>query len=213
LFGLFPIKLLLYNSVPAKFDTTFAEYYDLTKKRRTQESLDSLLQKNGLGEYAGNSLWLKRFRYNQGEPPVLVDTAMSAFSEENLENYYFDRGYFDTEVNSEHDLDSAAKKGKVIYHIQPGEASKIESYGHIIKDTAVLRQYENMLKRGSNIKVGDRYDMDNFVNEKNKIEEYLRNRGYWKFNENGQAIEFTADTTLSDKELKITLLIPKGADK
>lgn len=213
LLGLFPLKLLLYNSVPAKFDTTFAEYYDLTKKRRTQESLDSLLIKNGLEAYTGNSLWWKRFRFNQGEPPVLIDTAMSAFSEENLENYYFDRGYFDADVNSEHDLDSAAKKAKVIYHIRPGEASLIESYGHIIKDTAVLRQYETMLKRGSNIKVGDRYDMDNFVKEKDKIEESLRNRGYWKFNENGQAIEFTADTTLSDKELKITLLIPKGADK
>nr|WP_246361570.1 BamA/TamA family outer membrane protein [Moheibacter lacus] len=213
LFGLFPLKLLLYNSVPAKFDTTFAEYYDLTKKRRTQESLDSLLQKNGLEEYTGNSLWLKRFRYNQGEPPVLIDTAMSAFSEENLENYYFDRGYFDAEVKSEHDLDSAAKKGEVIYNIQPGEVSIIESYAHIIKDTALLRQYENLVKRGSDIKVGERYDMDNFMSERDKIEEYFKNRGYWKFNEDGQAVEFTADTTLSDKQLAITLLIPKGADK
>src|SRR5690606_16709167 len=120
LFGLFPLKLLLYNSVPAKFDTAFAEYYDLTRKRRTQESLDSLLSKNGLEEYTGNSLWWKRFRFNQGEPPVLIDTAMSSFSEENLENYYFDRGYFDAAVKSEHDLDSAAKKGQVIYHINPG---------------------------------------------------------------------------------------------
>ena len=208
LFGLFPLKLLLYNSVPAKFDTTFAEYYDLTKKRRNQQSLDSLLRKNGLEEYAGNSLWLKRFRYNQGEPPVLIDTAMSSFSEENLENYYFDRGYFDADVNSEHDLDSAAKKGKVIYHIQPGEESIIESYSHAIKDTAIQFHYENLLKRESKIKVGERYDMDNFILERDNIEEYLRNRGYWKFNEDGQAIEFTADTTLSDKQLDVTLLIP-----
>ncbi len=208
LLGLFPLKLLLYNSVPAKFDTTFIEYYDLTKKRRTQRSLDSLLTKNGLGEYAGNSLWLKRFRFNQGEPPVIIDTAMSSFSEENLENYYFDRGYFDAVVKSNNDLDSTSKKGKVIYNIQPGEKSLIESYKHSIKDSAVRKHYETLLAGGSEIKIGERYDMNNFMKERDKIVEYLRNRGYWRFNEDGQAIEFTADTTVSDKQLDITLLIP-----
>lgn len=207
-FGFFPFKLLLYNSVPAKFDTTFAEYYDLTRKRRTQESLDSLLIKNGLEAYTGNSLWWKRFRFNQGEPPVLIDTAMSSFSEENLENYYFDRGYFDAVVKSEHDLDSAAKKGQVIYHINPGEESIIETYNYSIKDTVVLRHYETLLGRGSEIKTGERYDMDHFIAERDRIVEYLKNRGYYRFNDDGQAIEFTADTTFTDKQIDVTLLIP-----
>src|SRR5690606_32921578 len=208
IFGFLPLKLLLYNSVPAKFDTTFLEYYDLTKKRRNQQSLDSLLVKNGLEEYTGQSLWFKRFRFNQGEPPVLIDTAMSSFSEENLESFYFDRGYFDALVESSHDLDSTSKKGKVIYTIQPGEASKIKSYQYEIKDTTVRNHYETLLKRGAEIKVDERYDMDNFFAERDRIVEYLQNRGYWKFNEDGQAIEFTADTTISDKQLDVTLLIP-----
>lgn len=213
LFGFFPLKLMLYNSVHEKFDTTFIEYYDLTKKRRTQKSLDSLLLKNGLEEYVGNNLWIRRFLFNQGEPPVLIDTAMTNFSEENLEIFYFDRGYFDAQVNSEHDLDSSSKKGQVVYKINTGEESIINNYNYSISDSVVKEHYENLLKRGNEVKVGDRYDIDQFILERNRITEYLKNRGYYQFNDDGLDIEFTADTTLSNKVLDITLLIPKSIDK
>lgn len=202
-----PFQLMLYNLNPAELDTVFEEYYDLTKKKRTQESLDSLLVKNGLEEYAGRNFWLRRFIYNSGKPPVIIDTAMSSFSETNLEGFYFDKGYFDAEVDSSHDLDSTAKKGKVIYNIAPGEPSFINSYNYQIPDSTIRQHYDRMVDR-SNIKIGERYDMDNFVLEKDRIVEMLKNRGYYKFNDLGTDIEFTADTTLSDKQLDITLLIP-----
>src|SRR5690606_9025673 len=208
LFGLLPLKLMLYNSVPAKFDTTFQEYYDLTKKKRNQESLDSLLVKNGLEEYSGQSLWWKRFRFSTGEPPVVIDSSMSNFSEDNLEFFYFDRGYFDAHVNSSMDLDSTPKKGEVIYDVEPGEPSFIESYAYQISDSTIKNYYERLLKREQNIKVGERYDMNNFQAERDRIVEFLRNRGYYQFNSKGDAIEFTADTTQSDKQLDITLMIP-----
>src|SRR5690606_19239043 len=37
-----PFQLWMYNMNPAELDTVFEEYYDLTKKKRTQEALDSL---------------------------------------------------------------------------------------------------------------------------------------------------------------------------
>lgn len=206
--GFVPIKLMFYNSVPAKFDTTFTEYFDLSRKRRNQESLDSLLVKNGLEKYEGRSLWLRRFLFNQGEPPVIIDSTMSEFSERNLENFYFDRGYFDAEVESVHQLDSTSRKGVVNYKVAPGEESLIESYNYEISDSVVQRHFETLARRGTNIKVGERYDMDNFVKERDAIVNHLKNRGYWQFNDDGQAIEFTADTTYSTKALDIKLLIP-----
>lgn len=208
LFGMLPLKLMLYNSVPAKFDTTFQEYFDLTKKKRNQQSLDSLLTKNGLDEYVGRSLWLKRFRFNTGEPPVILDSSLTDFSRENLENFYFDRGYFDAQITSTHDLDSAAQKAKAQYNINPGEESVIQSYNYQIADSVVRNYYERMTRSNKNIKVGDRYDMNNFQAERDRIVEFLRNRGYYQFNADGNAIEFTADTTQSDKQLGITLLMP-----
>lgn len=208
-FGAFPLKLLLYNSISPKFDTAFIEYADLSKKRRNQQSLDSILAAHGLEEYQGRNLWLKRFIFNQGQAPVIIDTASSAFSEENLERFYFDRGYFDADVESAHVLDSAAKKGKVIYSIRPGEKSIVESYNYVIKDSTVRSQYERLIsRRPSKIKPGHRYDMNDFIAERDQIVDHLKNRGYWRFNDDGQAIEFTADTTHSDKALDITLLIP-----
>lgn len=208
LFGLIPYRLMWYNAVPTELDTTFEEYYSLTKKNRNRHSLDSLLVKNGLEKYEGKSLWLKRFLYNSGEPPVIIDSSLSSFSEENLEKFYFDKGYFDAEVESSHDLDSTAKKGKVIYSIKPGEVSLINSYAYEISDSLIKRYYERMITREQLIKVGDRYDMDNFQAERDRIVEMLKNRGYYKFNNDGTDIEFTADTTQSDKLLDVTLLIP-----
>ncbi|SMC75803.1 translocation and assembly module lipoprotein TamL [Moheibacter sediminis] len=202
-----PFQLLLYNMNPAELDTVFEEYYDLTQKKRTQESLDSLFLKNGLEKYVGRNFWLKRFIYNSGKPPVIIDTAMSAFSETNLEGFYFDKGYFDAHVQSSHNLDSSSKKGQVNYKINPGEASFINSYKTQITDTIVKGIYERTIER-SNVKSGNRYDMDDFVAEKDRIVEMMRNRGYYKFNDLGNDVEFTADTTHSDKALDVTLLIP-----
>lgn len=212
LLGFLPLKLMLYNSVNPKFDTTFIEYNDLSKLRKNRRALDSLLVKNGLEEYKGRSLWLKRFIFNQGEPPVLLDSSMSDFSAENLENYFFDRGYFDAVVKSSSKTDSLDKKAKVKYTVETGEMSIINSYNYQIKDSVLQKDYERMLSWAPNIKVGQRYDMDNFVAERDRIVNYLKNRGYWRFNDDGQAIEFTADTTQTDKSLDITLLIPVEKD-
>lgn len=202
-----PFQLLLYNMNPAELDTVFEEYYDLTKKNRTQEKLDSILVKNGLEEYVGRNFWFRRFLYNSGKPPVIIDTAMSSFSETNLEGFYFDNGYFDAAVASSHDLDSTSKKGQVHYTINPGEASFINSYNQQISDTVINRIYTRTLDR-STVKAGNRYDMDDFVSEKDRIVELMKNRGYYKFNDLGTDVEFTADTTYSDKALEVTLLIP-----
>lgn len=210
--GILPFKLLLYNSVSSKFDTTFIEYNDLTKHRKNNKSFDSLLVKNGLDKYKGRNLWLKRFIFNQGEPPVLLDSVLSDFSTDNLENYFFDRGYFDAKVTSVQKLDSISKKAKVSYTIKPGKFSKINSYNYNIKDSVLRKQYELMLSWTPKIKPGQRYDMNNFIAERDRIVNYLQNRGYWKFNDDGQAIEFTADTTNSDKALDVTLLIPAERD-
>lgn len=206
--GAFPLKLMIYNSIPAKFDTAFIEYYDLSKIRRNQHSLDSLLIAHDLEEYVGKSLWLKRFIFNQGERPVLLDSSLTEFSAENIEKYYFDRGYFDADVDFSLKLDSLHKKAEVTYEVDPKVPSFIESYNYSIGDSAVRKHYETMLRRGTQIKVGERYDLNNFMDEKDKIVDFLKNRGYWRYNDDGLAIEFTADTTYSDKKLDVTLHIP-----
>lgn len=208
LFGAFPFKLMLYNSVPTKFDEVFTEYYDLSNQRRNRNSLDSLLIVNNLEKYKGRSLWLKRFIFTQGEAPVIIDSADTEFSTENLERYFFDRGYFDAKVEFSHDLDSIRKKGKVNYKIDAGEKSIIESYTLSISDSIIQQYVESLQSRSPKIKEGDRYDLENFIEERDRITDLLRNRGYYKFNEDGQEIEFTADTTNTNKKLGITLWIP-----
>lgn len=205
--GFLPLSLMIYNVNDPKFDSIFEGYYDLTKKNRTQKSLDSLLVRANMENYVGRSLWLKRFIYTSGVPPILIDTAMTSFSKENLEKFYADKGYLDVKIISENILDSANKKAQVIYKINPGETSKIASYNQQIPDSLINSIYQRTIS-SSHIKVGSVYDLTNFTNERDRIVELLRNRGYYKFNESGEDIQFIADTAISNKELQITLLIP-----
>ncbi len=52
------------------------------------------LKKERKGKYRN---WMKNVF---GEPPVLLDTALLSRSEENMEKYLFNKGYFDAQVNA-----------------------------------------------------------------------------------------------------------------
>ena len=135
--GFFPLWQWVYNWSPAKFDETFQEYYRQDASVRNQKLLDSLLTKNNLSEYVGQSLWKERLYYNQGEAPVLLDEQQSEFSAKNLNRLFHDKGYFDSKVAVSYDKDSVAKKAETIYDIKLGEPSYIETYDQKIADQKI----------------------------------------------------------------------------
>lgn len=204
----FPLRLQMYNMTDPKFDTVFEIYYSYPESRQNKKTLDSLFIANGLEEYVGQSKWFQRFLFSKGEPPVILDTSQTEFSANNIEIYLQDRGFFDSKVDPDIKLDSANKKAQIQYNITLNEPSYIETYTHNIKDTLIER-YVSSIADQSKIFAGDQYNYTNFENEKTRIEEYLKNRGFYDFNNTGEDLYFEADTLKSNKRLDVTMFIDR----
>lgn len=207
--GFFPLWQWVYNLSPEKFDTTFQEYYRVDASQRNQKLLDSLLTKNKLNQYVGKSLWLQRFYYNQGEAPVLLDEKQSEFSAKNLNRLFHDKGYFDSKVNVSYKKDSISKKAETLYNIKLGDPSYIENFTQNISDAKIEEYLNSPVGNQPLIHSGDQYTFGKFEEERDRVVDVLKNRGYYDFNDSGEDLYFEADTTKSDKRLDITMFIDK----
>lgn len=206
--GFLPLWQWIYNWSPAKFDQTFAEYYQMDQKHHNQKSLDSLLVKNELPEYVGKSLKKERFFYNQGKPPLLLDQEQSQFSAENLNRLFHDKGYFDSKVKVDYEKNDKTRKANTVYTITLNEPSYVETYSKKIFDAHVEKDLDRF-DRTAVVHEGDQYDLDKFEEERKRIVDLMKNRGYYDFNDSQEDLYFEADTTKSDKRLDVTLFIDK----
>ncbi|MDO5656636.1 MAG: BamA/TamA family outer membrane protein [Flavobacteriaceae bacterium] len=207
LFGVIPAKDWAYNQVPAEYDSVFADYYSYNVNERNQALLDSLWLRYRQPENVGKNKWVSRQMFRAGAKPVTLDTAKSTYAAQELEEFYFERGYFDAEVDPEFEIDTTAQKAQVTYHIEVKEPSVISDYNQIITDSKLEEIYAANLDKNQ-IKTGERFDVRNFEAERDRLTSIFKNHGYFQFNELGNELIFKIDST-DNKNLIASLRIAK----
>ena len=205
-----PFGLWMYNAADPKYDSVLNEYSTYPAEMRNQKLRDSLFIKNNKPQYVGKSLFFERFLHNLGEAPVILDEALTESSADAIRKFMVYRGYWDAEVAFSQKLDSAAKKAKVTYQISPKDPTFINGYFYDIPDAVIKVWYEEKI-RESLIKNKERLDQKTLENEVKRITEYVRTKGYYKFNASNEEIYFTADTLESKKQVPLTLEIHKDS--
>lgn len=142
-----------------------------------------------------------------GEAPVLLDSALMASSEEQINLYFFKKGYFNAEVRDsvaisgktkiteEGDTILTHKRATVYYIIDAKAPSIIACYTHEVEknDHGEIHGYINALSDKSLIKEGERFDMDVLEKERVRLSKALRDSGFHFFNK--EYIYFEYDTT------------------
>ncbi|KIA90338.1 translocation and assembly module lipoprotein TamL [Kaistella jeonii] len=207
---LFPVGLWFYNSTSPKYDSILNEYMTYPSDMRDQKLRDSLFIKYKHPEYTGKSLFFERFMHNIGQPPVILDQGKTETSANSIRKFLVYRGYWDTDVKFSNDLDSAAKKAQSNYLITHKDATKISDYYYNIPDPAIKGIYEEDLNK-SLIKGKNILDQSVLEKEVQRINEVMKNRGYYKFNSSNEDIYFTADTLQSRKNVPLTMDIHKDS--
>ncbi len=205
---LFPVGLWVYNLANPKYDTILNEYMTYPSEMRNQKLRDSLFVKYGHPEYVGKNLFWDRFFHYSGKAPVILEQPKSETSANSIRKRLVYRGYWDAKTSFKHDLDSAAKKAKVTYLIKPNDPTFISDYYYDIPDAAIKRIYEEDLTKSfvRSKKILDQTDLEKEVR---RINEVMRDRGYYQFNSSGQEIFFMADTLSSRKQVPVTMEIHK----
>lgn len=142
-----------------------------------------------------------------GNAPVILDTAKVSRGAAQLQNWYFNKGYFN--ATSSYKIDSLrknSKKAEVTYRVTTGRRYFISRYTKEVesKNLEGLINYFSK-KDDSLVKAGDPYDAELLQDERSRLAQIFRNQGYYNFSKN--FISFEADTLMPGDSVSIKMIV------
>ncbi|MDR3025933.1 BamA/TamA family outer membrane protein [Chryseobacterium sp.] len=144
----------------------------------------------------GFNYWLK---YKVGEKPVLLGDVDREFNKDIIVNYSENKGYFNAKAT--YDTVSKNKKAQVIYTVRPGSRYLIDGVKFQKDSTLVNREIQNFTDR-TLLKNGKPFDLDVIKAERERIDNRLKERGFYYFHPDNIIVQ--ADSTVS-KNHKVEL--------
>lgn len=123
---------------------------------------------------------LRSWIINNGEAPVVLDTAAADRTVMQMESFLFTRGHFSAKAER-YVQPKRRKRAVVTYMVYPGEGHRIRHFTNDIATPDVKRIYD-AAKGGSLIKEGAGYDEKLLQQERDRITRILKDSGYYHFN-------------------------------
>jgi len=140
--------------------------------------------------------WIKRI----GEAPVLYEEYQTKRSQSQLLIYLKNKGYYNAEVIDSIAFAGNRKKLNLTYDVRAGIPYRVNKWNYSIKDanirTVLLNDTVNRLLRKNDI-----FDLDVLNAERQRIAQFLKNRGYYKFAE--EFVTFQADTNFNNNRVDL----------
>lgn len=137
-----------------------------------------LLIYNLAGEPTKPKGGLRNWIRKKGEAPVLLSEVKIPYNNAVLTSYLISQGYLQSTVVG--DTIVKGKKGKAIYTANTGARYKINSVS-FPKDSAGLAHIVNEQKDKTLLKAGNFYDLEVFKSERERIDNDLKEQGYFYF--------------------------------
>ncbi|WP_158797765.1 BamA/TamA family outer membrane protein [Pedobacter sp. L105] len=141
-------------------------------------------------------------RTKVGEPPVLLSQVKIKYNDDVLTSYLISQGYLQSKVIGDSLIKN--KTAKVVYKANTGIRYKISKIT-FPKDTGALTKIINDNKDKSLLKVGNFYNLDVFINERVRIDNDLKEKGYFYFNPD--YILLQVDSTIGKNLVNVTVKI------
>jgi outer membrane protein assembly factor BamA len=138
-----------------------------------------------------------------GEAPVILDSSLIEASIRGMKGFLKTQGYYYPEITFE--VKGKIHKKVVVYKVKTGKAYHIYRTELHIADKK-LDSLVTSSAEFSHIRLGNRVYFENMLKEKNRINELLRNNGYFSFQKD--IIKFDVDTAMGDFHANIAPNIP-----
>lgn len=160
-------------------------------------------KKKGLKHWLRNKL---------GEPPVLLSEVKTQYNNDVLTSYLISQGYLQSVVIG--DTVVKGKKGRAVYTAQTGDRYKINSIS-FPPDSGDISNIINEKKGNSLLKVGNYYDLETYKNERIRIDNDLKERGYFYFSPDYLIVQVdsTVGNNLVDIRLRVKDIAPDAGLK
>ncbi len=148
------------------------------------------------------------FRYGLmntvGEEPVFYDSLLTKQSIEQMQLYCRNNGYFNAEVSDTVKYRRKNRKAKITYSIEAGTPYTINKMEYVTSDPSI-RAYLLAGKKNALIGPGKVYNEDLLDNERTRINDDLKNLGYYAFSKS--YIRYEIDSALGNHTLDVKLIV------
>jgi outer membrane protein assembly factor BamA len=133
---------------------------------------------NAIDEPKKQKGFLYKMKYKWGQPPVLLSTAKPKITETRFTEYLFSKGFLKAGIKSE----TLVKENtaSIKYTVSPGERYKIKNIIYS-SDSTPLNVLIVKSKEESLLKKGEYFDLNTLNTERNRIDNYLKQFGYYFF--------------------------------
>lgn len=187
------------------------------KKARVEQKFDSKIAKTTSQQKINNLRFRKQKKidkYNSriengnlfmqwGEPVAVFDSALVKITVNRFKNYLFSQGYFRNDVKTK--VTSVGKFVNVTYIVEVNDPYYIDTIFYRMSDSTIYKLLKES-EEDAFIKKGDRYQEDKFTQERERIDLFMKDNGFYDFSR--QYVEFDVDTTLlEDNKLAIMITI------
>ncbi|UZD23009.1 translocation and assembly module lipoprotein TamL [Algoriphagus halophytocola] len=178
-----------------------ADNRKLQKKRGKLESKVESLEE--MAEY-GNLVM------RTGNPVTILDSTKIERSATELDNYLYNKGFLDAEVDYE--VQVKKQKANVSYKITERAPYLLDSI-YTKSDNENILQLLEKHQEDTYLHRGDLYEQNNFIQERNRLEEMLKNNGYFMFTKSFIDYNLFYDTTTKKINVEQRILKPSFSEK
>ena len=201
------------------------QFYDSSKVAdKRKETNDRLISLQSTRDSVGNELIYKRkeeklklrlegldkkLEYGNtlmrtGNPVVLLDSTLVEKSRKNMKGYLINHGFFDADVNFS--IATKNKKAFIAYQIDEKEPYILDSV-FTRTDNPAIQGLISDFSSNSFLKQGQIYNQDNVGAERNRLEELLKNKGYYMFSKS--YVNYIAYQDTAAKSIRLEQVIQK----
>ena len=174
-----------------------AQQGELSYKRKAENLKIKLEGLDKKIEY-GNALM------RTGNPVVLLDSNLVEKSSKNMKGYLVNHGFFDAEVD--YSISIKSQKASISYEIEENKPYILDSvYTRV--DNPEIQELLSNYSSNSFIKKGQIYNQDNVTEERNRLEELLKNKGYYMFSKS--YVNYIAYQDTAAKSIRLEQVIQK----
>nr|WP_222439189.1 BamA/TamA family outer membrane protein [Echinicola salinicaeni] len=181
-----------------ELETQLEEQPDNNKLQRRYYKLNNKIEDLNKKLDYGN--WFMR----TGNPKAIYDSSKTYTTEREMNNYLVNHGFFDAKVSA--DVKRKKKKAFITYNISEKEPYIIDSL-YTRSDNANIYRLLREKKKKELIIPKKKYNQEDLTKERQRVEELLKNNGYYTFSKS--YIEYNVYKDTLEKTVSIEQLIRK----
>lgn len=195
------------DTISAENKKLFEEHLESLLTPKTNKKLLGMPIKLGLYNMGGGpdstegwfNNWLKR----QGEKPVLLSDVNREYNENILRNRMENLGFFNSYVTSDTIIDG--KRAEVNYNAFTGNIYRIANLKFEVDSNKKIGKDILRFKENSLLKIGSNYNLDVILNERDRIDNDLKNNGYYYFSPDNLLVEVDSTEGTNKVDMYVTI--------